>query len=151
MRIFLSIITLILIVACGALNVLGYNGTLSQIEFILISAAAELLLCLLLGHFMYRTYVNHKRSKSLNQELSNAQSTVQLKTREASEARAAAEQAQAQATQAQAEADALRMQAPYEAPLTEQAADLGSTQPVPTVDNISSDPDATTLYKSPLV
>ena len=58
MRIFMLILSLIAAAACVFLNVLGYNGTLSQVEFILISAAVEILLCLLLGHFMFRTYAN---------------------------------------------------------------------------------------------
>ena len=69
MRIFMLILSLIAAAACVFLNVLGYNGTLSQVEFILISAAVEILLCLLLGHFMFRTYANRKRAKTQAQEL----------------------------------------------------------------------------------
>ena len=56
MRIFMLILSLIAAAACVFLNVLGYNGTLSQVEFILISAAVEILLCLLLARWEFRSW-----------------------------------------------------------------------------------------------
>lgn len=143
MRIFTFILSLILIIGCAALNVLGYNGTLSSLEFILITAAAELLLCLILGHFMYRTYANHKRAKSLSQELTKAQAALHTQTQATREAQEAAKAAQAAADAAKNAATAENTFA--QDPVPPQATQP-LTAPVPEADN-----DTTTLYKAPLV
>lgn len=96
MRIFTLILSLILAAACIVLNALGYNGTLSFIQFLLITSAAEILLCLILGHFAYRTYANHKRAKGQAQELTNARAALQLKEKEATEAKSATTHAESQ-------------------------------------------------------
>ena len=127
MRIFMLILSLIAAAACVFLNVLGYNGTLSWLQFILITAAVELLLCLLLGHFMHRTYANRKRAKAQAQELTNAQAALQL---------------------ARAQAASARQTAP--APASQQY-EPQATQPLPTANTDQADPlGTTTLYRSPL-
>ena len=164
MRFLTFILTLILIAACAVLNVLGYNGSLSKIEYILVSGAAELLLCLLLGHFMYRTYANHKRAKNQAQELTNAQAALALAQENTAAANAAAASAQAerkdalaqlQATRAEAESSAQelaelkqRMQASEQTQISAPAA--SATRPLPKPETAAADPDATTLYKNPL-
>lgn len=150
MRIFMLILSLIAAAACVFLNVLGYNGTLSQVEFILISAAVEILLCLLLGHFMFRTYANRKRAKTQAQELTNAQAALQLaqqETRSARETAAAATAARDEAL-ARAQAASARQTAP--APASQQY-EPQATQPLPTANTDQDDPlGTTTLYRSPL-
>lgn len=140
MRIFMMILTLLLACACVVLNVLGYNGTLSFLQFLLISAAAELLLCLLLGHFMYRTYANYKRAKTANQTLTNTQAALQLKEKEVMQAKEDVRAAQAQAqTTVDTQPNVSRP-----APSTE------ATQPLTAASNpVPNDADATTLYKAP--
>lgn len=131
MRIFLIILSLLAAGACLFLDVLGYNGTLSWLQFILITAAVELLLCLLLGHFMHRTYANRKRAKAQAQELTNAQAALQLAQQEARSARETAAAATAARDDALARAQA--------------------TQPLPTASTDQTDPlGTTTLYRSPL-
>lgn len=150
MRIFMLILSLIAAAACVFLNVLGYNGTLSQVEFILISAAVEILLCLLLGHFMFRTYANRKRAKDQAQELTNAQAALQLAQQEARSARetAAAATAARDAAEARAQAASARQTAP--APASQQY-EPQATQPLPTANTDQADPlGTTTLYRSPL-
>lgn len=73
MRIFIFILSLIFSVACVLLNVLGFNGTLTYNEFFLVNIVAEIFLCLLLGHFMFRTYANRKKLKKLQQEMTTRQ------------------------------------------------------------------------------
>lgn len=150
MRIFMLILSLIAAAACVFLNVLGYNGTLSQVEFILISAAVEILLCLLLGHFMFRTYANRKRAKTQAQELTNTQAALQLaqqETRSARETAAAATAARDDAL-ARAQAASARQTAP--APASQQY-EPQATQPLPTASTDQTDPlGTTTLYRSPL-
>lgn len=148
MRIFMLILSLIAAAACVFLNVLGYNGTLSQVEFILISAAVEILLCLLLGHFMHRTYANRKRAKAQAQELTNAQAALQLAQQEARSAREAAAAATAARDEALAQAASARQTAP--APASQQY-EPQATQPLPTANTDQADPlGTTTLYRSPL-
>lgn len=148
MRIFMLILSLIAAAACVFLNVLGYNGTLSQVEFILISAAVEILLCLLLGHFMFRTYANRKRAKAQAQELTNAQAALQLAQQEARSARETAAAATAARDEALAQAASARQTAP--APASQQY-EPQATQPLPTANTDQADPlGTTTLYRSPL-
>lgn len=149
MRIFMLILSLIAAAACVFLNVLGYNGTLSQVEFILISAAVEILLCLLLGHFMFRTYANRKRAKTQAQELTNAQAALQLAQQEARSARETAAAATAARDDALAQAASARQTAP--APASQQY-EPPATQPLPTANTDQADPlGTTTLYQAPLV
>ncbi|MEE0434535.1 MAG: hypothetical protein UDB11_03910 [Peptococcaceae bacterium] len=138
MRIFMMIVTLFLACACVVLNVLGYNGTLSFLQFLLISAAAELLLCLLLGHFMYRTYANYKRAKATNQALTNAQAALQLKEKEVMEARENAAAAHTQASASTKENSAI-ISPDADITLPRSAV---NEQPI-------NDADTTTLYKTP--
>lgn len=148
MRIFMLILSLIAAAACVFLNVLGYNGTLSQVEFILISAAVEILLCLLLGHFMHRTYANRKRAKAQAQELTNAQAALQLAQQEARSARETAAAATAARDEALAQAASARQTTP--APASQQY-EPQATQPLPTANTDQADPlGTTTLYRSPL-
>lgn len=148
MRIFMLILSLIAAAACVFLNVLGYNGTLSQVEFILISAAVEILLCLLLGHFMHRTYANRKRAKTQAQELTNAQAALQLAQQEARSARETAAAATAARDDALAQAASARQTTP--APASQQY-EPQATQPLPTANADQADPlGTTTLYRSPL-
>lgn len=148
MRIFLIILSLLAAGACLFLDVLGYNGTLSWLQFILITAAVELLLCLLLGHFMHRTYANRKRAKAQAQELTNAQAALQLAQQEARSAREAAAAATAARDDALAQAASARQTAP--APASQQY-EPQATQPLPTANTDQADPLGTTiLYRSPL-
>lgn len=148
MRIFMLILSLIAAAACVFLNVLGYNGTLSWLQFILITAAVELLLCLLLGHFMFRTYANRKRAKAQAQELTNAQAALQLAQQEARSARETAAAATAARDDALAQAASARQTAP--APASQQY-EPQATQPLPTASTDQTDPlGTTTLYRSPL-
>lgn len=149
MRIFMLILSLIAAAACVFLNVLGYNGTLSQVEFILISAAVEILLCLLLGHFMFRTYANRKRAKTQAQELTNTQAALQLAQQEARSARETAAAATAARDDALAQAASARQTTP--APASQQY-EPQATQPLPTANTDQADPlGTTTLYQAPLV
>lgn len=75
MRIFIFILSLIFSVACALLNVLGFNGTLTYNEFFLVNIISEIFLCLLLGHFMFRTYANRKKLKKLQQEMTTRQAS----------------------------------------------------------------------------
>ena len=127
---------------------LGYNGTLSWLQFILITAAVEILLCLLLGHFMFRTYANRKRAKTQAQELTNAQAALQLAQQEARSARETAAAATAARDDALAQAASARQTAP--APASQQY-EPQATQPLPTANTDQADPlGTTTLYRSPL-
>lgn len=159
MRIFIFILSLIIAVACVFLNILGFNGTLTQTEFLLINVVVEFLLCMILGHFMYRTYANYKRAKNLSQELTNTQAALQLKTKEAAEAQEAMQKV---STATQAESSSENMSAasaaasatePVEvsSPTTEQpAVHLENTQPLANVHEATNDLEATTLFKAPL-
>lgn len=166
MRIFMLILSLIAAAACVFLNVLGYNGTLSQVEFILISAAVEILLCLLLGHFMFRTYANRKRAKTQAQELTNTQAALQLAQNEAAQAKEAtaaataardaaearAEAAQAKAAQAKADALAQVQKARLDATLSQAPVSAQDTQPLDAASTADDDDlGKTTLYTAPLV
>lgn len=149
MRIFMLILSLIAAAACVFLNVLGYNGTLSWLQFILITAAVELLLCLLLGHFMHRTYANRKRAKAQAQELTNAQAALQLAQQEARSAKEAAAAATAARDDALAQAASARQTTA--APASQQY-EPQATQPLPTANTDQADPlGTTTLYQAPLV
>ena len=150
MRIFMLILSLIAAAACVFLNVLGYNGTLSQVEFILISAAVEILLCLLLGHFMFRTYANRKRAKIQAQELTNTQAALQLAQNEAAQAKEATAAATAARDEALARAQAASARQTAPAPASQQY-EPQATQPLPTANTDQSDAlGTTTLYRSPL-
>ena len=147
MRIFLIILSLLAAGACLFLDVLGYNGTLSWLQFILITAAVELLLCLLLGHFMHRTYANRKRAKAQAQELTNAQAALQLAQQEARSARETAAAATAARDDALAQAASARQTTA--APASQQY-EPQATQPLPTANTDQTDPlGTTTLYRSP--
>lgn len=151
MRIFMLILSLIAAAACVFLNVLGYNGTLSQVEFILISAAVEILLCLLLGHFMFRTYANRKRAKTQAQELTNTQAALQLAQQEARSARETAAAATAARDDALAQAASARQTTPAPASQQYEPQATQATQPLPTANTDQADPlGTTTLYRSPL-
>lgn len=148
MRIFLIILSLLAAGACLFLDVLGYNGTLSWLQFILITAAVELLLCLLLGHFMHRTYANRKRAKAQAQELTNAQAALQLAQQEARSARETAAAATAARDDALAQAASARQTTA--APASQQY-EPQATQPLPNANTDQADPlGTTTLYRSPL-
>lgn len=157
MRIFMLILSLIAAAACVFLNVLGYNGTLSWLQFILITAAVEILLCLLLGHFMFRTYANHKRAKTQAQELTNTQAALQLAQNEAAQAKeatAAATAARDAAEAAQAKADALAQvqKARLDATLSQAPVSAQDTQPLDAASTADDDDlGKTTLYTAPLV
>lgn len=159
MRIFMLILSLIAAAACVFLNVLGYNGTLSQVEFILISAAVEILLCLLLGHFMFRTYANRKRAKIQAQELTNTQAALQLAQNEAAQAKeataaatAARDEARAEAAQAKADALAQVQKARLDATLSQAPVSAQDTQPLDAASTAADDDlGKTTLYTAPLV
>ena len=138
MRIFLIILSLLAAGACLFLDVLGYNGTLSWLQFILITAAVELLLCLLLGHFMHRTYANRKRAKAQAQELTNTQAALQL--------------AQNEAAQAKADALAQVQKARLDATLSQAPVSAQDTQPLDAASTAADDDlGKTTLYTAPLV
>lgn len=150
MRIFLIILSLLAAGACLFLDVLGYNGTLSWLQFILITAAVELLLCLLLGHFMHRTYANRKRAKAQAQELTNAQAALQLAQQEARSARETAAAATAARDDALARAQAASARQTAPSPASQQY-EPQATQPLPTANTDQTDPlGTTTLYRSPL-
>ncbi len=150
MRIFLIILSLLAAGACLFLDVLGYNGTLSWLQFILITAAVELLLCLLLGHFMHRTYANRKRAKAQAQELTNVQAALQLAQQEARSARETAAAATAARDDALARAQAASARQTAPAPASQQY-EPQATQPLPTASTDQADPlGTTTLYRSPL-
>lgn len=150
MRIFMLILSLIAAAACVFLNVLGYNGTLSWLQFILISAAVEILLCLLLGHFMFRTYANRKRAKIQAQELTNTQAALQLAQNEAAQAKEATAAATAARDEALARAQAASARQTAPAPASQQY-EPQATQPLPTANTDQSDAlGTTTLYRSPL-
>lgn len=150
MRIFLIILSLLAAGACLFLDVLGYNGTLSLLQFILITAAVELLLCLLLGHFMHRTYANRKRAKAQAQELTNAQAALQLAQQEARSARETAAAATAARDDALARAQAASARQTAPSPASQQY-EPQATQPLPTASTDQTDPlGTTTLYRSPL-
>ena len=147
--------------ACLFLDVLGYNGTLSWLQFILITAAVEILLCLLLGHFMFRTYANRKRAKTQAQELTNTQAALQLAQNEAAQAKeataaatAARDAAEARAEAAQAKADALAQvqKARLDATLSQAPVSAQDTQPLDAASTAADDDlGKTTLYTAPLV
>lgn len=150
MRIFLIILSLLAAGACLFLDVLGYNGTLSWLQFILISAAVEILLCLLLGHFMFRTYANRKRAKIQAQELTNTQAALQLAQNEAAQAKEATAAATAARDEALARAQAASARQTAPAPASQQY-EPQATQPLPTANTDQSDAlGTTTLYRSPL-
>lgn len=154
MRIFLFILSLIIAAACVFLNILNFNGTLSQTEFLLVNVLVEFLLCMILGHFMHRTYANYKRAKNLSQELTNAQAALQLKTKEAAAAKADTATAKEHPTATQ--------QSAPEAPVVESSStattqtmqqapsSADQTQPLATAHAAVDDLDATTLFKAPL-
>ncbi|MBS5915420.1 MAG: hypothetical protein E7A50_00690 [Clostridiales bacterium] len=63
MRIFLFLLSLIIVVCSAVLAYLGFNETLPFVYYMLSSTALSAVLALLLGHFMYRTYANRKRAR----------------------------------------------------------------------------------------
>lgn len=159
MRIFIFILSLIVAVACVFLNILGFNGTLTQTEFLLVNVVVEILLCLILGHFMYRTYANYKRAKSLGQELTNTQAALQLKTKEATEAREAMQTektvnpstvTQNESTGAEVSQTLTAENASAAMSSTQQTAGMpDATQPLSAIHEASNDLEATTLFKAP--
>ncbi|MEE0510850.1 MAG: hypothetical protein UDG94_06435 [Peptococcaceae bacterium] len=159
MRIFIFILSLIVAVACVFLNILGFNGTLTQTEFLLVNVVVEILLCLILGHFMYRTYANYKRAKSLGQELTNTQAALQLKTKEAAEAREAMQTektvnpstvTQNESTGAEVSQTLTAENASAAMSSTQQTAGMpDATQPLSAIHEASNDLEATTLFKAP--
>lgn len=154
MRIFLFILSLIIAAACVFLNILNFNGTLSQTEFLLVNVLVEFLLCMILGHFMHRTYANYKRAKNLSQELTNAQAALQLKTKEAAAAKADTATAKEHPTatqQSAPEAPVIESSSTATAQTMQQApSSADQTQPLPTAHAAVDDLDATTLFKAPL-
>ena len=157
MRIFIFILSLIFSVAFVLLNVLGFNGVLTLNEFFLVNVIAEVLVCLVLGHFMFRTYANHKKLKKLQQELTTRQASsvaqeqtakkkhsLKLKKKvgtastepEASQ-QPAAPRAPEQPTQQPAAPRASQQPAqqdPRRAPMREQAPTIPTPQQAPTSD-----------------
>ncbi len=154
MRIFLFILSLIIAAACVFLNILNFNGTLSQTEFLLVNVLVEFLLCMILGHFMHRTYANYKRAKNLSQELTNAQAALQLKTKEAAAAKADTATARehfAATQQSAPEAPVVESSSTTTVQTMQQApSSADQTQPLPTAHAAVDDLDATTLFKAPL-
>lgn len=154
MRIFLFILSLIIAAVCVFLNILNFNGTLSQTEFLLVNVLVEFLLCMILGHFMHRTYANYKRAKNLSQELTNAQAALQLKTKEAAAAKADTATAKEHPTatqQSAPEAPVVESSSTATAQTMQQApSSADQTQPLPTAHAAVDDLDATTLFKAPL-
>lgn len=154
MRIFLFILSLIIAAACVFLNILNFNGTLSQTEFLLVNVLVEFLLCMILGHFMHRTYANYKRAKNLSQELTNTQAALQLKTKEAAAAKADAATVKEHPTatqQSAPEAPVVESSSTTTAQTMQQApSSADQTQPLPTAHAAVDDLDATTLFKAPL-
>lgn len=154
MRIFLFILSLIIAAACVFLNILNFNGTLSQTEFLLVNVLVEFLLCMILGHFMHRTYANYKRAKNLSQELTNAQAALQLKTKEAAAAKADTATAKEHPTatqQSAPEAPVVESSSTATAQTMQQApSSADQTQPLATAHAAVDDLDATTLFKAPL-
>ena len=73
MRIFIFILSLFFSATFIFLNILGFNGALTLNEFFMINLIAEVLICLVLGYFMYRTYANRKKLKKLQQEMTTRQ------------------------------------------------------------------------------
>lgn len=154
MRIFLFILSLIIAAACVFLNILNFNGTLSQTEFLLVNVLVEFLLCMILGHFMHRTYANYKRAKNLSQELTNTQAALQLKTKEAAAAKADTATAKEHPTatqQSAPEAPVVESSSTATAQTMQQApSSADQTQPLATAHAAVDDLDATTLFKAPL-
>ncbi len=154
MRIFLFILSLIIAAACVFLNILNFNGTLSQTEFLLVNVLVEFLLCMILGHFMHRTYANYKRAKNLSQELTNTQAALQLKTKEAAAAKADTATARedfAATQQSAPEAPVVESSSTATAQTMQQApSSADQTQPLATAHAAVDDLDATTLFKAPL-
>ena len=180
MRIFMFILSLIFSVACVLLNVLGFNGTLTYNEFFLVNIIAEIFLCLLLGHFMFRTYANRKKLKKLQQEMTTRQasSTAQEQSSKkkfsflnnhhtsapASNAPTAQDKQHPQPAPQQSAAPRAPQQAPQQqdprrAPMREQAPSMHTHQAVPTTDATQPmqpirtevpDMDSTALYDKPL-
>ncbi len=163
MRIFIFILSLIFSVACALLNVLGFNGTLTYNEFFLVNIIAEIFLCLLLGHFMFRTYANRKKLKKLQQEMTTRQASNTAQEQSSkkkfsflnnhhtsaptaqdkqhpqpaphqSAAPRASQQAPQQPTAPRAPKQAPLQQDPRRAPMREQAPSMHTHQAVPTTD-----------------
>ncbi|MEE0228899.1 MAG: hypothetical protein UEJ45_00125 [Peptococcaceae bacterium] len=178
MRIFIFILSLIFSVACALLNVLGFNGTLTYNEFFLVNIITEIFLCLLLGHFMFRTYANRKKLKKLQQEMTTRQasSTAQEQSSkkkfsflnnhhtsaptaqdkqhpQPAPQQSAAPRAPQQAPHAPKQAP--QQQDPRRAPIREQAPSMqqtsvsNATAPMHTAQPQSQNMDSTTLYKTP--
>lgn len=180
MRIFMFILSLIFSVACVLLNVLGFNGTLTYNEFFLVNIIAEIFLCLLLGHFMFRTYANRKKLKKLQQEMTTRQAsnTAQEQSSKkkfsflnnhhtsapASNAPTVQDKQHPQPAPQQFAAPCAPQQAPQQqdprrAPMREQAPSMHTHQAVPTTDATqpmqpirteAPDMNSTALYDKPL-
>ncbi|MDO4281475.1 MAG: hypothetical protein Q4C56_07585 [Peptococcaceae bacterium] len=151
MRILMFILSLACSAAFVVLNVFGYQGVLTNLEFIAISAVAEIVLCFVLGHFMYRTYANYRRAKKLTQEMTSLQATLHVQST------AAAAEAPAAPSQTQPEKNSFRKkQAPvqdtgvtfssedFKRQLANQQAAAQSTP------NDADDSDLTHVFQKPL-
>lgn len=165
MRIFIFILSLIFSVAFVLLNVLGFNGVLTLNEFFLVNVLAEVLVCLLLGHFMFRTYANHKKLKKLQQEMTTRQAStvaqeqtakkkhgLKLKKKaDPSPAEAPAPQ-QPAAPQRPAQPDPRRAPMREQVPTTQPPQEVpanDATQPRQPIRTEAPNMDSTTLYNSP--
>lgn len=168
MRIFIFILSLIFSVAFVLLNVLGFNGVLTLNEFFLVNVIAEVLVCLVLGHFMFRTYANHKKLKKLQQEMTTRQASsvaqeqtakkkhsLKLKKKvgtASTEPEASQQPAAPRASQQPAQQDPrrapMREQAPT-IPTPQQASTSDATHPMQPTRTETPDMNSTALYKTP--
>ena len=135
MRVVTFLLSLALSLACIVLNFLGFNGTLSLTQYMLISIAVEVILAFLLGYFMHRTYANRKAKKKNTSSLEEANAKIDDLQHQLAAAQACANQAE-KAAAAQ----------PAQAPAPDQA-----TTEVPKTQAPAADPGTTTLFKAPLV
>lgn len=86
MRVFTFLLSLLIAFAFIVLNFLGFNNTLTQTEYMLITVIAEVILSFVLGHFMYRTYANYKKCKNLRTEMEEMQEAIVVAPQERPEA-----------------------------------------------------------------
>lgn len=168
MRIFILILSLIFSAAFVFLNILGFNGILTFNEFFLVNVIAEVLACLILGHFMYRTYANHKKLKKLQQEMTTRQASNVAQEQNAKKKHhstfkkkndASTDAAPSPQTSAQhPTAPRTPQQDPRRAPVREektiehthqQPPMADATQPMQPLRSKTADMDATTVYSAP--
>lgn len=130
MRVVTFLLSLAISLGCIVLNLLGFNGTLSMTEYMLVSIACEVILAFLLGYFMFRTYANRKSNKKNASFLEEAHAKINdLETTLAAH-KESAKEAPATSAAPAAPADATAEIKPEDAP--------------------KSNLDATTLYRTPL-